>query len=84
MPNAFKQYQSTSRYSVSRISSRWLRSVAGSVLATFACYASAGPVRSVGAMTFVDTQTLVVADWRGDELHALRLAPVTRAAPGGV
>lgn len=82
MPNAFKPYQSTSSDSVSRISSRWLRFVAGSVLATFACYASAGPVRSVGTMTFVDTQTLVVADWRGDELHALRLAPVTRAAPG--
>jgi len=36
-------------------------------------YAVAGPVRSVGAMTFADADTLVVADWRSGEIHALRL-----------
>ena len=41
--------------------------------------ALAGPIRSVGAMTFVDANTLVVADWRAGELQALHLAP---APPG--
>lgn len=40
----------------------------------------AGPVRSVGAMTFGDPNTLFVADWRGGEVHALHL-PMTKSAP---
>lgn len=35
----------------------------------------ARPVRSVGTMTFVDGNTLVIADWRAGELHAFRLPP---------
>lgn len=38
---------------------------------------AASPVRSVGAMTFVDANTLIVADWRSGELDALELPPVS-------
>jgi hypothetical protein len=41
--------------------------------------ATAGSVRSVGAMTFADADTVVIADWRAGEIHALRLPT---AAPG--
>ncbi len=41
--------------------------------------ACAGPVKSVGALLFPDADTLVVADWRAQELHAFKLPP---AAPG--
>jgi hypothetical protein len=41
--------------------------------------ANAGPVRSVGAMTFADAGTLVIADWRAGELHALHLPPAAAA-----
>lgn len=40
----------------------------------------AGAPRSVGPMIFVDANTLVVADWRGAELHALQLPPRSDAA----
>jgi len=36
----------------------------------------AGPVLSVGVMTFTDADTLVIADWRAGQMHALQLPPV--------
>jgi len=39
----------------------------------------AGPVKSVGPMTFPDANTLVVADWRAQELHAFKLPPAPPA-----
>lgn len=44
-------------------------------LCTSCGLALADPVKSVGAMTFADADTLVVADWRAQELHAFRLPP---------
>lgn len=41
--------------------------------------ASAGPLRSAGPLLFTDADTLVVADWRAQELHAFRLPPATPA-----
>lgn len=50
-------------------------------LASTAAHARAAPpIRSVGTMAFVDADTLVVADWRGAQLHALEL-PAAPAAP---
>ncbi|MGH8474380.1 MAG: hypothetical protein ACRER2_01170 [Methylococcales bacterium] len=49
-------------------------------LSVFASIATAGPVKSVGIMTFADTNTLVVADWRAGEIHALHLAPAASVA----
>ena len=43
--------------------------------------ATAAPVRSVGAMTFADPDTLVLADWRAGEIHALHLPAVSAAPP---
>jgi hypothetical protein len=45
--------------------------------------AMAGPVRSVGIMTFASPDILVLADWRGGEIHALSLPAVSKsgAAP---
>ncbi len=54
--------------------------VAAAALAASCGLALAGPVRSAGPMVFADADTLVVADWRAQELHALRLPP---AAPAG-
>lgn len=41
-----------------------------------------GPIRSVGAMTFVNADTLVIADWRAGELHAVvdAVLPLTQAS----
>lgn len=54
------------------------RRIAAAALLLGLCVAQAGagPVRSMGTMTFADADTLVVADWRGGELHALQLPPV--------
>jgi len=41
--------------------------------------ATAGPVRSVGPMIFTSADTLVVADWRAQELHAIKLPPAPPA-----
>ena len=51
------------------------------MLGAFATSAVAGPVRSVGVMTFVDADTLVIADWRAGQIHALQLPPAARATP---
>jgi hypothetical protein len=50
------------------------------VLAGFATAATAGPVRSVGVMTFAGPDTLVLADWRAGVIHALHLRPVASAS----
>jgi hypothetical protein len=80
MYDEFKQHAGTPHLGLMHIASRWPRTLVGVSLAMFACLASAGPVRSVGAMTFVDANTVVIADWRGDELHALRLPPAGQAS----
>lgn len=46
---------------------------------TWSAAAAAAVVKSAGAMTFIDADTLVVADWRGGRLHALTLPA---SAPG--
>ena len=50
-------------------------------LSSFAAFATAGPIRSAGAMTFVDANTLVLADRIGGELHALVLPPSEPVSP---
>jgi len=57
-----------------------LRAGTAAVLAISATVAGAGPIRSTGAMTFADANTLIVADWRGGELHALTLPPAGAGA----
>src|SRR6266850_3409068 len=56
-----------------------LRAVAGLALGTVVSVAIAGPVRSVGAMTFADADTVVIADWRAGEIHAVQLPPAVNA-----
>jgi len=43
--------------------------------------ALAGPIRSVGVLKFVNADTLVMADWRAGEIHALHLSTVASVAP---
>lgn len=57
--------------------------VSATLLLAFNCFPGvsfAGAIKSVGAMTFANADTLVVADWRGGELHALQLPPVAPSA----
>ena len=42
--------------------------------------ALAGPIRSVGAMTFVDADTLMVADQSAGRIHVLELPPAPDTA----
>ena len=56
------------------------RAVIALTMAASATFAFAGPVRSVGSMTFADANTVVIADWRSGEIHAVRL-PVASDAP---
>lgn len=49
------------------------------VMATVCGLVAASPVKSVGPMIFVDADTLIVADWRAQELHALKLPPAPAA-----
>jgi hypothetical protein len=42
--------------------------------------ASAGPVKSVGQMTFADANTVFIADWRAGEIHALQLPATENVA----
>ncbi len=58
-----------------------LIAIAALAVAALAGTAVAGPVRSVGAMTFVDADTIAIADWRGGEIHALRLPPPAIVTP---
>src|SRR6266700_3179625 len=64
---------------VRSLHARLLLTAALLILGTFTSVAIAGPVRSVGVMTFVDADTVVIADWRASELHALHLPPAARA-----
>ena len=57
------------------------RTVAIASVLLVACgLAVASPVKSVGPMTFADSDTLVVADWRAQELHAFKLPPTPAVA----
>ncbi|CAN5197280.1 hypothetical protein BH10PSE4_BH10PSE4_33370 [soil metagenome] len=47
--------------------------MAAAAIAAIPAVALAGPVKSAGQMTFADPNTLIVADWRAGELHALSL-----------
>jgi hypothetical protein len=58
-----------------KITSRGLRAAAVLALIALTGVATAGPVKSVGQMTFADANTVVIADWRAGEIHALQLAP---------
>ncbi|WP_431052512.1 hypothetical protein [Roseateles sp. L2-2] len=50
-------------------------------LGLHAAHAIGAPVQSAGKITFVDADTLVVADWRGGQLHALHLPPIPAGTP---
>lgn len=50
-------------------------------LGLHAAHATGAPVLSAGKMTFVDANTVVVADWRGGQLHTLTLPPVAPGTP---
>ena len=50
-------------------------------LGLHAAHALGAPVLSAGKIAFVDANTLVVADWRGGQLHALRLPPIPAGTP---
>ncbi|MDY0746391.1 hypothetical protein SNE35_17900 [Paucibacter sp. R3-3] len=63
------------------LSSPIARSLALAGLLALAVPAMAVPVQSAGALNFVDANTLVVADWRGGQLHALTLAPAPAGKP---
>ena len=54
--------------------------IAAAALHAVCGLALAGPVKSVGALAFANADTLVVADWRGQELHAIALPPAAPAA----
>jgi hypothetical protein len=46
-----------------------------------AAHAFGAPVLSAGKITFVDANTLVVADWRGGQLHTINLPAVAVGTP---
>lgn len=64
---------------IGSLQARLLYAAAVLALGPFASVTTAGPVRSVGVMTFIDADTDVIPDWRASELHALRLPPAARA-----
>jgi hypothetical protein len=55
--------------------------LAAALLAAGCTLSAAGPVRAVGPILFPDRDTLVVADWRAQELHAFKLPPAGAAEP---
>lgn len=50
-------------------------------LSLYSAHAIGAPVQSAGKMTFVDANTVVVADWRGGQLHTLTLPPIAPGTP---
>jgi len=62
-----------------KITSGDLRAVLVIAFCVVSSVATAGPVQSVGQMTFADSNTLIIADWRADEIHALQLSPAEPA-----
>lgn len=50
-------------------------------LGLHAAHAIGAPLLSAGKMTFIDANTLVVADWRGGQLHTITLPPVAPGSP---
>ena len=55
--------------------------LAATTLALACGLAAAGPVKSAGPLLFTDADTLVMADWRAQELHAFKLPPAAAATP---
>jgi hypothetical protein len=55
--------------------------LAAALLSASCAAALAGPIRAVGPIAFPDRDTLVLADWRAQELHAFKLPPVATAEP---
>jgi len=64
---------SSSEESVMKYALRPFALFAALVLTAFCGVAA--PIKSVGTMTFSDANTLIVADWRGGQLHAISLPP---------
>jgi hypothetical protein len=62
-------------------SSRRLLRLVVLAIGLHAAQAIAGPVQSAGKLTFVDANTLVVADWRGGQLHAITLPATSPGTP---
>ena len=63
------------------IASFALNIAAALALSSFGIHSHAGSVRSVGTLAFADADTLFVADWRGGEIHALKLPLAPDAKP---
>jgi hypothetical protein len=61
--------------------SRHLPGLAMLALGLHAALAIGAPMQSAGKMTFVDANTVVVADWRGGQLHTLALPPAAAGTP---
>ena len=57
----------------------WRLTLVAATLLAACGLALAGPIKSVGPLVFTDSDTLVVADWRAQSLHALKLPPVSVA-----
>ena len=64
-----------------RIINRILSAVLFLALAVVAIAATAESVQSVGQMTFADANTVIIADWRASEIHALRLSAIHSVTP---
>jgi hypothetical protein len=57
----------------------WRPTLVAAALFAACGLALAGTIRSVGPLVFADGDTLVVADWRAQSLHALKLPPAAAA-----
>jgi len=57
-----------------------LHSFAVLLFCALAAFVNAAPIESAGQMTFADANSLIIADWRGSEIHALQLPPVASVA----
>ena len=55
--------------------------LAGLALSATATLALAGPIRSVGSVTFLDANTLAVADREGGDIHAITLPSAESSQP---
>ena len=57
----------------------WRPTLLAAALLSACGVALAGTIKSVGPLVFADNDTLVVADWRAQSLHALKLPPAAAA-----
>ncbi|HEY4081489.1 MAG TPA: hypothetical protein VGM81_12385 [Burkholderiaceae bacterium] len=60
---------------------RSIQVLAGLALSATATLALAGPIRSVGSVTFLDVNTLAVADREAGEIHAITLPAAESSQP---